>query len=296
MRSILVFAVGLLVGAFAHRAGVHREMLRLMGVHPLGRRVALAQPADSGMTVTAWREQVGMHGYLALLTVGQSQAANFGERLGDERDSTWVLVGQRVHRSGSPIPGVEGVGGSVWPRLAARLERQHGRPVLIVPLAIGATRIREWEPSNPLGRRLQHVADDAITSGLIVSAVLFMQGEADAAAGTAPEDWVRSFRTIADNLWPEGKAPPLYVATESRCYQVPVSISLQQAQRSVVDGVSVFAGPDIDRLGPAFRWDGCHLTTAGLDSLGAWWAQTLAAPGVVRAGEHQHDRASRGAS
>jgi hypothetical protein len=275
IKLLLAFISGVALGVLSGRAGVPDKLLKLTAIRPLGRKVILNTPTDSGLTANDWRRSYARHGHITLVAFGQSQAANFGEPDALATDSVWALYNGRVHRSGGVMPGVEGTGMSVWPRLATRLEHYFGKPVVVLPIAVGATLAEDWLPSAYLGRRLREIIESAVHSDMEPSAALLMLGEADAAKGTSHHVFARHLREVAEQIGRIGRGPVLVVARETRCYDVPATDAIRNAQRFIVNNTSVLAGPDLDQLGPGFRWDGCHFNSMGLDSVSSLWMRTL---------------------
>jgi hypothetical protein len=73
----------------------------------------------------------------------------------------------------------------------------------------------------------------------------------------------------------ENSNSPIYIAQASRCYKNRGVSGLRDAQRSVVNGVDVLPGPNTDDIGRSHRWDGCHLSTEGLDMAANMWIDAI---------------------
>jgi hypothetical protein len=274
MRAVAAVVAGFALGVLAQRFNLVGEVLRLAGLRPYGRTVVFAHPSSAGLSVHEWSTTVGARSTLVFLVVGQSHAANFGERT-KSTDSVWVFWDGRIHRVAEPVPGGEGFGGSVWPRFGSRIERMKNVNLLLIPVAIGGTKIQQWAGSGAFGRRLESTTELALRSGLTIDGTLVMLGEADAVARTSEKEWVASFRELSQKIRRAGVAGPILVATETRCFSQKVDSLIRRSQLAVVDGRQVFSGPDLDALGPEFRWDGCHFTSGGLDSLATLWTVAI---------------------
>jgi hypothetical protein len=75
-----------------------------------------------------------------------------------------------------------------------------------------------------------------------------------------------------------GVSAPVYVARATRCAKVRPSEELQNAQGALVNPTKgVLAGPDLDILGFADRYDGCHFSTEGLERAADLWLAALKA-------------------
>ena len=265
LRQLVVLLVGGVVALVADRAGATTWLLSVTGLRPFGRPVTLVPPPSAGVPLAQWR---GAHtGASLLLVVGQSQAANFAEREPVEADSLWVLLEDRVVRATAPLPGAEGTGGSLWPRVL----RGAGDSVVVAVVAIGATTMADWAPGGPGWTLVSRRLDAASAAGLRVRRVVLMVGEADAARGTSESAWRAAFGRFRGGLRARAVEAPIVVVRESRCFGVAPSAVIRRAQAAVVDGRSVVVGPDLDALDHRMRWDGCHLSRAGLH----WMASAL---------------------
>jgi hypothetical protein len=128
--------------------------------------------------------------------------------------------------------------------------------------------------------------------GLLLSAILYGQGESDASVHADPTAYQSHFNEMAASIH-SFSTVPILVAVETTCYLENQDLvdtdkdtrvakwigqeAIQHAQRAVVNrDHGVFPGPDLDFIsGEVGRWDGCHLSTYGLKAAAAQWKYYL---------------------
>lgn len=243
------------------------------------------------------------------LVAGQSNAANHGEsrqKPGSDRVVAWD--GTRWRVAEDPQPGASGGAGSFMPALGDRLVQAWDVPIGFIPVAEGATSVREWLPKdtplpNPptlLGNVVQEpgstwrsrgaLFDRLISRGRSLGnpgfrAVLWHQGESDAnqADPTRTLSGPDYLRLLSDLIrasrreW--GWETPWFVAQAS--YHTPEdtgSPSIRKAQAESVRLGLALAGPDTDALTGRFRdldGRGVHFSAEGLQAHGKLWAEKL---------------------
>lgn len=202
-----------------------------------------------------------------LILGGQSNAANQGGTRG--RFPTDVLNFYQGHcfTAVDPLLGASGDQGSVWSRVSWR------EPTILVPVAIGQTRIAEWTPGGPLWPRVLSAMNDLQAAGLKADTVWWHQGESDAMAGVSPEQYANSLRDLIGAFRNLG-VKRIVVATASKCMHVQ-SIELTTGQRRTILENGAILGPETDSIGDQYRRDGCHFNDAGMKMAGAMWSRYL---------------------
>lgn len=200
---------------------------------------------------------------LVLLVTGQSNAANHGSSRAAAAGFTFFRGS--CYPASDPLPGSSGTRGSMWTRLIPLLHTD--RPVLLVPVAIGNTRIEEWAPGGMLNDMLVMALNRLRDHGLKPDFVLVVQGESDAAAGTLPTDYRRFAAELLKSL--PGRR---YMALVSRCRNEP-NPGIRAAQLAAITDVGAVRGPDLDAI--TARRDGCHFNDEGLRAAAQAWANVL---------------------
>lgn len=242
---------------------------------------------------------------------GQSNAANAGEK--KNRTETGLVAafdGTNWQLAADPEPGAEGGDkGSFMPLFGDSMVEQFSVPIGIVPVAVGATSVREWLPAGISFTRLPTLTKNVVTvgpgqwesSGRIFNrftarmkllgpnsfrAVLWHQGESDATQinpqNTLPGGLYRQYleQLIAASRRAIGWDAPWFVAQVS--YHNPDDTGtpdILAAQMAVCDDGFAFPGPDTDVLTGSMRDKngmGTHLSAAGLKEHAQLWMDKVA--------------------
>ena len=222
-----------------------------------------------------------------ILTFGQSNIANECDPGGLYTPGTGVynfnLFESRCYVAKDPLLGATGDRSNLTTRLGDLLVRRGVFDrVLLVPIAYGGTYIAEWTANGRMFPRLTQTLIRLRRAGLGITHALWQQGEAE---GVLPDAdgaaWARHFNEIAAVLREHQVFAPIFVAQCTVCCTAP-NERIRTAQRGVVaPSASIFPGPDVDLIGRDKRWDGCHLSTAGLEQAAELWF------GILRTyGEH----------
>jgi hypothetical protein len=215
---------------------------------------------------------------MVALVFGQSNAANYGESRRQAGPKVFSLNGARLLRAADPLPGANGVGGSVWTRLGDKLiaAGRYDR-VIFVPAAAGGSEIAEWQPEVKKHFKLVESAiNSAHARGLRFTHLLWHQGESDAALLIHPTDYRLRFQNVMRGIREAGVDAPVFVAVATRCGGYPENKDIRWVQRDLVNhDLRIWQGPDTDVLGPEFRHDGCHFSTLGLDAHAELWVEFL---------------------
>lgn len=222
---------------------------------------------------------------LVLLALGQSNAANHGSLDHRAVEPVTLVAEGKCVSSVDPLAGGTGDGGSIWQRLPAAWREQLGeRPIVLSVLGVDATSIDEWtRRDSPLRQRLVEQIASLLRLGLRPDFVLWQQGEADSRAGTSTDDYSERLDRLAVILDEAGAKAPIILARSTICRSAP-NEAIRRAITAKASADRHFRlGPDTDVLaGEGFRRDGCHFTSAGLESAARMWAVSINAE-VARA-------------
>lgn len=239
-------------------------------------RRLIAAPNKIEIACPAQSESVGV-----LLVLGQSNAANFGEkRLTSAYPGRVVnYFSGKCYEAASPLLGASGEGGEFLTPLADKLI-SHGvyKSVVIVATAIGSSSISQWGSGGDLSPLLQLVLKD-LRGKFKVSEVVWHQGEADY-RNTTIAGYVRAFRSLQTDLGQAGVAAPIFIAVASRCG--PLSTwkarnPISKAQKSLIDGQRVLLAANTDFLiNTADRQqDQCHFGAVGQEKAASAYAEAI---------------------
>lgn len=258
-----------------------------MGLQPdfdAARRIFV--DSGCGCSDVAGRQPVGLaslgRGRTAVfITAGQSQTANAGETPYAPPDHVFNLnpFDGKLYRAQDPLLGCDGRRGNFAGRMGHLLvgERRWDN-VIILPIGVCGSAIAEWLPEGRLHHRLIAAAGCLRAAGLSPAAVLWAQGESDAVLGADPSRYGASLLRVIGTLRSIGVGAPVYVAVSTFCSATSDgNAAIRAAQQAIVAPAErIFAGPDTDRLGIAYRFDYCHFTDEGLWAVARLWAEALA--------------------
>lgn len=225
------------------------------------------------------------------IAAGQSNSANHGmppQRPRDERISAWDSgrpLEEGWRRAADPQPVATGSGGSPWPAMGDALATALDLPIGLVSVGWGGTTVAQWLPEGQLYPRLRQAMSGLGGAGGF-RAILWHQGESDAAGGTGTAAYAAALtRVISQSREDAGGPVPWLVAEVSFVPDLgqPPRDAVIAAQRQVIASLAgVFAGPGTDDLvGPEWRFDGIHFGAAGLALHGRRWQEALTASGIL---------------
>jgi hypothetical protein len=217
-----------------------------------------------------------------ILAVGQSNIANYGERIvrSDFPDRVFNFFNGACFAAGSPLLGAGGSQGEWLTMLGDALVRD-GRhsSVTIAPAAIGGANIHRFSDGD-LAEMLDGTARKLVAANLVVTHVIWHQGESDFRDGTSSSGYRAAFMKILAGLRARGVAAPVYISVATRClsmraYWTPEN-DISAALRSLPDDrQALVSGVDTDAFDPSARYDSCHLSAQGQADLAALYRRRL---------------------
>jgi len=220
------------------------------------------------------------------LIAGQSNSANEGEvRLtpSDPRVFSLDPVTGFWRFAIDPQPAATGVGGSPWPEFGSILARELSTTVGLVSVGVSGSGAAEWLPEAARHYGRLRSAVRMLPHGAI-RAVLWHQGEQDVQLSTSAEEYRQALVTIIEQLNADAGYPiPWFVAEATYVnftvvteYERARMAEIHQGQEILWKSGKALRGPTTDDLiGPTWRWDGIHLTKAGLRIHGRRWAAVV---------------------
>jgi hypothetical protein len=148
--------------------------------------------------------------------------------------------------------------------------------VILAPIGFSSTGSGQWAVGGDMNHRIPVLARRLSQKGYVPNFVLWQQGTADAAAGTAQAVTQANIQSMIDTFRANGIICPILISKES--YQSPAIPSVtatRAAQAAVVNpAAKVYAGADADTLDATKRFDGLHFNYAGA---AAWASLELTA-------------------
>lgn len=210
------------------------------------------------------------------LIAGQSNGANYATGANytptnaDKIDNLNFIDGG-TYKGADPALGASGSGSSWLFRFADKLISGglYDR-VILVPIAVGATSVLDWLPSGIVGKHFAAASARCANVGLVPSAILWQQGEADHAMTQAT--YKTNLLSVIGSSRAAGFVAPWLVGKSTYNGGV-TSAPVRAACAEVVNGLDVFAGADTDTLtGTANRDAGLtHFNAAGADAAATLW-------------------------
>ncbi len=279
-----VFAIGYGYGTLSYKHGLFTyHVIKAL-------KAALVRkyfPPTLGYSDTGDRKQTACGQFVkdaaVIFTFGQSNSANRGQtrHVSGPGVYNFNFLNGNCYESRDPLLGATGNGGSVWSRLGDLLiESGAYERVLIAPVGVSATSIKRWAPGGDLHARVTVTLRSLLAKGLMVTHMLWHQGEQDASDKMGGDEYVGHFSRLVAAIRSLGVDSPLYAAVASIC-QDDGSDAIRKAQLalpSMFDNVRL--GPNTEVLDSyADRYDGCHFTDLGLDKHARMWLSALLAEG-----------------
>lgn len=182
------------------------------------------------------------------------------------------LLGATGYPPGLSIPYPTGS----WFGVLADLRINAGKAdrVIMVPIGVGGSYIRDWEPGGANNIRFGVTARRLAAAGLTPTYVLIGQGESDLyTPGATYQASLQNTINSIHSYWPNVK---IYVAIETYINGL-TSSAVRAAQMAVVNpAANVLQGPDGDLLGDSYRYDRIHFSySPGSTTWGARWNAVL---------------------
>lgn len=213
---------------------------------------------------------------MVALAFGQSNAANYGNSMASASKSVYNFYAGTLYKAQDPMLGADGPGGSVWTRLGDKLITAGlYDTVVFVPIAVGGSAMDQWTPEGVYHRKILDAIDSLKESRLMLTHLLWHQGETDAMYQTPGHEYKAMFLTMLTSIRDHGITAPVYVSVATRVGDY-VDPEIQQAQRELVDpSRDIYAGPDTDTIAMEHRYDGTHLSESGLERAAELWLEQL---------------------
>lgn len=212
------------------------------------------------------------------IAAGQSNASNHGntrESPQDDRVSAWNGRGWQL--AIDPQPLAEGDGGSPWPVLGDLLAERLHIPVGMISVGEGGTAVYQWLPQYDYYQRIKNALLMLGPNG--ARAVLWHQGESDAAHGTSADTYAEQLRAIITQSRLDAGYDVLWFIAGASYLSQPKEHeeAIRRGQRAVCDDTLTFQGAVTDDLRGEYRYDGTHFSDAGLREHARRWADALLA-------------------
>jgi len=209
---------------------------------------------------------------------GQSNSANWGQvptKPDDERVLSLNLKGE-WEVANDPQPRANANGGSPWPSMGSALVKKLGIPIGIVSTGIGGTSVGQWE-NYYYNQQLKPAIEALKPYGF--KAILWHQGETDAAANTSLESYASTLEKVIQYSRRDAHFNvPWGIALASRYNVSPCSEHIiVEAQKSVIaSDENIFVGSKTNKYRSlGYTFDNVHFNKKGLIAHGKAWAKAV---------------------
>lgn len=146
--------------------------------------------------------------------------------------------------------------------------------VVLAPIGLGGTLIADWKAGGAANHRIGVLAKRLSAQAYVPACVLIHLGEND--HGVAQATAAAGIQSIIDTFRTAGIASPVIVSRSTYSGGV-TDAAIRAAQTSVVNGVDVMPGPDLDTLGSSNRVDDLHFNQTGANAAATLWAASISA-------------------
>lgn len=243
-----------------------------------------SQPANvstSGKTASTLRG-ISLVNLGVFVMAGQSMAANSAPTPYTPTNSANVFnmnaYDSSVTLAKDPLIGCSNEGGNYLSRLADNLVTNavYDR-VVLAPVSIAGSSIEQWLPANNLYFNYVLTAAQRLAGwGVPITAFLWDQGTSN--DGTSQASYESSLNTLITAVRDRGYTAPWLIAQHTMKSDDTTISTVRAAQAAVVNGTTIFAGPDLDTLtGATNRNAGSkpHLTDVGAASAATLWETAI---------------------
>ena len=277
----------MLAGALVFFAGAASQPTLLK----LRRATSGAAMASTGDTATVYRDNFNtgvkpvscpkVGNIMVAVIVGQSNVANHGAALTKAGPRAFVFYNGLCYPAEDPLLGSTGQGGSVWPAFADRvLASGTYDAVLLVPAAVGGSRMEAWAPGGVLSARIEQRVSALAQAGLEPTHFLVQQGEAEGAQHSDAKSYQANATALLFSLKATGA--DVIFATATRCMGER-NESIRKAQSAAREATGSIAGPDADQIGIDRKVGGCHYDATAQVEMSQAWASAVS-PTAYRSG------------
>lgn len=213
---------------------------------------------------------------LTILVLGQSLSSNCNEHRYEESPQVFQisLRGEKVPAK-DPMEWAGCNGGSIWVPLGQKLLKSRVTDsVVFMPIGVAATRVSDWQPGGRAYPKLQAALNLAKRRGMAFDYAFWWQGTSD--SGINPREYHYRLRSVLKQTSIEIPVGKWLIAEHSGC-PPGADLRIAAVQRAVGADFRLerYPGPNVNSVGPEFRFDGCHLNQAGQDLVADAWLKAV---------------------
>lgn len=216
-----------------------------------------------------------------ILSMGQSNSTNETELTSRYKVRNNVfnlnIFDGKCYQADDPLLGPTGIGGSFLSRLGDLLiDNRLYSKVLIIPIAHGNSFAVQWAPEGNLFPRVSRALNLLKKENIKITHILWQQGEAEGGLiDPDTEAYKKHVRLIVESVRKENVKAPFYIAQSTVCKNASNDF-VRAAQTGLNDKtIGIYLGPDTDIIPISERFDGCHLSQAGLNHMAQLWFDVI---------------------
>lgn len=205
---------------------------------------------------------------IVIVSGGQSNAANNIPTKHVTRGPLYEWFDGQCFKLRDPLLGATGKNGSIWSLYAEQLSGQTGQAVMVIAGAVGGTQFADWnDPRSGYYAALRGRIDTARKAGYRIDAIIWHQGETDAAVERDLTAFRKDAGDLIGRLLADVPSAPLYLFQASRCTgtyrENGVPGLVRELRTLAATSPRIIAGMNTDALGKEYRWDTCHFNALG---------------------------------
>jgi hypothetical protein len=273
VKYISLIVIGILLGIIANRNREYLINAQFIRDHWHFRK------ALEDKTKIAGSENV-----MVCLTLGQSNAANYGNGTYNCRNEVYNYYNGDLYKAKEPLLGADGSGSSVWTRVADILiDSGLFKKVIIVPCAIGSTSVNCWAEGH-CSEKLKKILGYLTKDNIKITHIFWDQGETDNVDKTSKDEYKIRLKMVIKTFRDRNFNAPFFCTITgyfpyANTNQYGIDRDITTAQNEVISEIeNVKRGPNTDSLNLAYyRSDGVHFTENGLDKLAQEWYKKIKA-------------------
>ncbi len=219
------------------------------------------------------------------LVIGQSNAANYGEKIYKTKHSVYNYYKGRLYIAEDPLLEASGLRGSVWGMLGDSLiEKGYYDKVVFVSIAVGSTSIECWSDGR-CSIILKETMDYLKNNNVKLTHIFWHQGEEDNLINTPADVYKSRLKKILKTIRSYGGEAPLFVSIASFNPWVTgkpegIEYKIRRAQKEFIrENRKVYKGPDTDTIVSSFdRFDRVHFSESGMKKYSKLWLNAIINP------------------
>lgn len=250
---------------------------RYYGVHQLLLDIGIKTIEFSDSSERIKKDISSLKKPFVILIAGQSNVANTVSSLSRSNPNIYNFYNNSLYHAQDPLLGATGKQGSLWINVGEQLlAKTNYTEVVIINVARNNSSISEWINKGKFNDLIYQASSTALLSGLKPNVFLWGQGERDAFDNMSKSDYQKMLKKLVKKTHKKSPNTPIVISVSSKCFSHTSNNNIRQAQLETVQFFDfVFQGPDTDKLGMKYRYDGCHFNEKGKVFNSKLWVSSI---------------------